>query len=390
MELILLISYLILFFLILILIINIINFLSIKKIKNKFNSSSKRLTQDSQKFSKKISVLIPVRNEENNILKCLNSVLREKHIEYEIIVLNDNSTDNTANILKSINNQKVKIIQGEPLPEGWVGKNFACHQLSESATGDYLLFIDADTEIKEGGLLSAGLFMENENPDLLSLMPEEETKTFWEKIVIPMLHFTVMNFLPIALVEYAKSEKLLMSNGQFMMFKRESYFKSGGHKKLKNKIVEDVWFGRLIKQTGGKVIFADGVDIIKCRMYSDFIGVWNGFSKNLFPGLSFSLIGLINIFILYGVLFVLPLLILIYSFFTANIDLLKLSVLNFSIPIIIRILQAIKFKLPVIYSFTNFIGSFMIILFGINSLRILRFGRGSQWKGRFYKESEIK
>ncbi|HRE42140.1 MAG TPA: glycosyltransferase family 2 protein [Ignavibacteria bacterium] len=381
------INYGILIFLILIFIINIINIFSIKKIINncKVTDADKLIN-----IKGKISVLIPVRNEENNILKCLNSVLNQEGVEFELIILNDNSTDNTANILKNISNQKVKIIHGKKLEQGWIGKNYACHQLWENSTGDYLLFIDADTEMKSGGLRSVMDFIQKEKPDLLSLMPEEETKTFWEKIIIPMLHFTFMNFLPIALVEKTKSKKLSMSNGQFMLFKRESYENCGGHKKLKNKIVEDVWFGRLMKQNGMKVIMANGIDVIKCRMYSNFREIWEGFSKNLFPGLSFSVLSLINIILIFGGCFVLPVLFLLTGLINGNSELILISGINVFIPVIIRFLQALKFNLPLAYSFLNFISCLMIILIGLNSLRILKFGKGSQWKGRIYQENEIK
>jgi len=194
----------------------------------------------------------------------------------------------------------------------------------------------------------------------------------------------------IALVEKTKSKKLSMSNGQFMLFKRESYENCGGHKKLKNKIVEDVWFGRLMKQNGMKVIMANGIDVIKCRMYSNFREIWEGFSKNLFPGLSFSVLSLINIILIFGGCFVLPVLFLLTGLINGNSELILISGINVFIPVIIRFLQALKFNLPLAYSFLNFISCLMIILIGLNSLRILKFGKGSQWKGRIYQENEIK
>jgi len=360
--------------------INLINLFGIKKIcPNKEN--------DCNVF---VSVLIPARNEEANIERCLRSVLEQNYGNFEILVLNDNSIDRTGEIVKSVNDVKLRIIDGKKLEKGWVGKNFACHQLQTEAKGDYLLFIDADTELNKDCLANAVSFAIENKAGLLSIMPWEESVSFWEKLVIPMLYFAVMAFLPVPLIEHSQRREFSMGNGQFMLFKRNCYDTIGGHESLKNKIVEDVWLSRRVKEFGQKLIFADGTDIMKCRMYSSFDEVWNGFSKNFFAGLAFSKGGLIAVIIAYFTLFILPVITLIYGLIISDFYILFLSITAFIIPVIIRITHHVKFKQPFWYSFLNFLSCIFLISVSINSFRIIKFGKGANWKGRNYAENEIK
>lgn len=335
--------------------------------------------------SVKVSVLIPARNEEQNIENCVVSVLKQTYRHLEIIVLNDHSTDNTGAILSNISDAKLKVISGRELPEGWVGKNFACHQLQEVAKGDYLLFIDADTVLEKECVSSALEFAAKNNSDLLSVMPREISETFWEKLVIPMLYFAVTVFLPIPFIKRSANKIYAMGNGQFMMFRREFYDKIGGHESLKNKIVEDVWLARRVKEFGGNLVFADASNLISCRMYGNLNELWHGFSKNVFAGLSFSVTSLIVFIIIYFTLFVLPAL-----FVTAGIwKFTAISAAIISIPVIMRIIQAIRFHQPFFYSFLNPLSVMFIIAVAINSFRLLRFGKGARWKGRNYSEEII-
>ena len=333
----------------------------------------------------KVSVLIPARNEELNITNCISSVLNQTYIDLEVIVLNDNSTDKTPELLKSFDDTRLRILEGLPLELGWVGKNFACHQLQKSATGSYLLFIDADTELHKSCVASAVKFAETNATDLLSVMPRELSDSFWEKLVIPMLYFAVTVFLPFPMIERSAKKQYAMGNGQFMFFKREFYDKIGGHESLKSKIVEDVWLARRVKEFKGKLIFADANSLIKCRMYRNFREVWGGFSKNLFAGLSFSVTGLAFTIVTYLILFVLPPFLLLLGFLELNFT----NIAIVSIPIIMRLLQAFKFNQPVLFSLLNPFSALFIVAVALNSFRLIRFGKGASWKGREYSESVI-
>lgn len=361
-------------------IMNFINFFGIRKIKPSV----------SNQYNAAVSVLIPARNEEANIMKCLRSVLKQNYDNFEIIVLNDNSIDRTEELIKSIYDKRLKVIKGKSLEKGWVGKNFACHQLQIEASGKYLLFIDADTEMSSNCISDVVAFAEENKTGLLSIMPYEESITFWEKIVIPMLYFAVMAFLPVPLVEKSHRKEFSMGNGQFLFFNRECYDLIGGHESLKNRIVEDVWIARRVKEFGQKLIFADGTDLMKCRMYKSFSEVWNGFSKNFFAGLAFSVTGLITVVVSYFLLFVFPLFTLICSILISDKTIFILSVSAFIIPVFIRMTHSYKFNQPLMYSFLNFLSCLFLIAVSINSFRVLRFGKGANWKGRNYSENEIK
>lgn len=358
---------------------NIINYFGIRKIKPSLNQCNVM-----------VSVLIPARNEEANIMKCLRSVIEQKYENFEIIVLNDNSTDRTEELINTISDKRLRIIRGKVLEKGWVGKNFACHQLQNEASGKYILFIDADTEMSSNCISDVVAFAEENKTGLLSIMPYEESLTFWEKTVIPMLYFAVMAFLPVPLVEKSQRKEFSMGNGQFLLFNRNCYDLIGGHESLKNRIVEDVWISRRVKEFGQKLIFADGTDLMKCRMYKSFGEVWNGFSKNFFAGLAFSVSGLTAVIVSYFLLFVFPLFTLICSIINTDKSIFVLSVSAFIIPVIIRITHSFKFKQPLVYSFLNFLSCLFLIAVSINSFRILKFGKGANWKGRDYSENEIK
>jgi len=373
-------SIAILFLISLLFIINLINLFYQKKIYNVKNENS---------FNPFISVLIPARNEEKNIERCVESVLRQSYQNYEIIVINDNSTDKTAEILSRFTDQKYRFINGLEKPDDWVGKNYACYQLSREAKGEYFLFIDADTELEENALSGSVMLLNKFNPDLVSLMPKQETVTFWEKIIIPMLHYTVLTLLPMPLVEHTKKESLTMSNGQFMLFKKSFYEFIGGHESMKNKMVEDVWLGRKVKKSGGKLIFADGTDIISCRMYTSYSEILEGFSKNIFPGLSFSLSGLVFVILLYSFLYLLPFILFLLSFIFFDNFLILINFLNIILPIIIRILHSLKFRLPVTQPLLHFLSVIMILKLALKSYENYTLKGGAVWKNRKYKITDV-
>ncbi|HMS66389.1 MAG TPA: glycosyltransferase, partial [Ignavibacteria bacterium] len=199
-----------------------------------------------------------------------------------------------------------------------------------------------------------------------------------------------MAILPLFLVSSSKSSKFAIGNGQFMFFKRSFYDKIGGHESLKNRIVEDVWLAKRVKEFGGNLVFADGTDIAKCRMYRNFNEIWSGFSKNFFAGLSFSFAGLILLDLFYLIIFILPVFTFFYGISASNSVIVYCSLFSVLIPILIRISHSIKFKQSFYASFLNILSSVMIILLSLNSYRIIKFGIGANWKGRRYKESVIK
>jgi chlorobactene glucosyltransferase len=219
-----------------------------------------------------VSVLVPARNEEDNIERCISSLIDQKYSNYEILVLNDNSTDNTGVILERLKTKtdKLRVISGKELPKGWMGKNWACHQLSEVANGEFLLFTDADTKHHPKTINDSVSAMINMDADLLNAFPKQITKTIGEKLIVPIAHWSFFSFLPLAVAHRIKSPVLTLTIGQFMLFKKESYLKIGGHSAVKGSVLDDVPLGRNIKKNGFKWRLVDGMNRVSCRMYTNF------------------------------------------------------------------------------------------------------------------------
>lgn len=233
---------------------------------------------------KLVSVLIPARNEEINIEKCIKGILDQDYEKKEIIVLDDNSTDNTYTLASSFSTSNVKVLKGKTLPPDWLGKNWACHQLADQANGEYLLFLDADVELTSEVISSAVFELEKSNTALLSIFPTQIIKSFGEHLIVPLMNWLLLTFLPLSFVHSTSSKSFVAANGQFMLWKKLDYFKIGGHEKVKSKVVEDMELARLVKQKKLKVKTMLGGNLVFCRMYESFNQAYNGFTKNFFAG----------------------------------------------------------------------------------------------------------
>lgn len=255
-------------------IVSIINFFTAPVIEDKYNLKEE---------SKLVSILIPARNEEHNISDCMKSCLHQTYSNKEIIVLNDNSTDRTYELLQHFSD-KIKIINGSDLPEGWLGKNWACHQLSKEASGEYLLFIDADVRLNEKAVASAISEMNVSEIGMSSVFPTQIIQSFSEWLIVPLMNWLLLGFLPLILVHKSNNKSFVAANGQFILWRKNIYQKIGGHNSVKNKPVEDMEFARLCKSNGIKIKTLLGGNFIFCRMYSNLKDAINGFSKNFFPG----------------------------------------------------------------------------------------------------------
>ncbi|KAA3606530.1 MAG: glycosyltransferase [Calditrichaeota bacterium] len=322
-----------------------------------------------------ISVLIPARNEEQNIKTCLESLAKQNYPNFEILVLDDNSTDKTKTVVENFtfNEPKVKLINGKELPLGWLGKNWACQQLGEKAKGEILIFTDADTKHSPNAVLQTIGWIEKLDLGVLSTFPQQITKTFWEKLIVPVIDVFVYGMLPMWLTYYSKSPLFAAANGQWIAIKRGSYTKIGEHQSVRNKIVEDVELSRIAKTKGIKTLLTSGTDSIFCRMYKSKEEIWEGFSKNLF-GITGS-----NSFVFWFlILLLLNACILPFLLFPFSGLFLILIFLN----IVFRALIALKFK----HSFFESVilhpfGILAISVIGINSFFKTKFGKVS-WKGR--------
>ena len=257
--------------------------------------SNPKLPHVKKAYNQLISVLIPVRNEEDNILTLLESIHQHDYEYYEVIILDDDSTDNTYQICAEFaaHHSRFKVIKGKKLPYDWLGKNYACHQLAKQAKGEYFLFLDADEKIYNGLLNSAIHRMHLFRLGLLSLFTNQQMDTLGEKSVVPIMHYILLNLLPLRLIYLVKNSSVAAASGQFMLFDAEIYQQQQWHKQAKDRVVEDVEIMKLVKSAGynGEALLANGM--ISCRMYKGYTDAVNGFSKNFLAAFNYSVMWLL-------------------------------------------------------------------------------------------------
>lgn len=229
----------------------------------------------------KISVMIPARNEAANIRACLESLRQQDYPDFEILVLDDNSTDATAEIVAGLAaiDPRIRLFSGLPLPEGWAGKPYACHQLSERATGEWFLFVDADTTHAPHMLRSVLALARENKTALLSGFPRQLADSLLQKIALPMMYYIILSWLPLWWLHAARTPQPSLAIGQFLLFSRQSYLKTGGHQAVKNRILEDVWLGVETTRAGGRHLAVDLSPVVSCLMYRNLGAMWEGFLK---------------------------------------------------------------------------------------------------------------
>ncbi len=230
----------------------------------------------------KVSVIVPARNEEANIERVLRSLAGQQSVR-EILVVDDNSSDRTAEIARALKEEipTLRTLRVDSLPEGWLGKNYAVALGAREAAGDWLLFTDADTEHLPGSLAATLEIAEREGADLLSLSPGQITPTWWEKAVIPLVYVNLARLYKFEDVSNPASPAAA-ANGQYLLIRRAVYERIGGHEAIRNQVLEDVELAKRVKATGGKLIFLPGAEWVRTRMYSTFGEMWAGWSKNLY------------------------------------------------------------------------------------------------------------
>lgn len=225
-----------------------------------------------------VFIIVPARNEEACLGRCLESLVTQTGIDFEIIVVDDASTDRTGEIARSFSS--VRVISAPPLPEDWTGKNNAMAAGVKVANGKWLLFTDADTVHKPGSLAKAVAEAEQHGAALLSYSPEQEVRTFWEKAVMPVIFAELAATYPPSKVNDPTSP-IAAANGQYLLISREAYDAVGGHAAIANSLLEDVALARLVKSSGRRIFFRYGGDAVRTRMYRSWPQMKEGWTKNL-------------------------------------------------------------------------------------------------------------
>jgi len=336
-----------------------------------------------RKAAPRVSVLIPARNEESNIGACLTGLVKQDYPHLEIFVLDDDSTDGTAAMVRkfSLQDQRVKLVEGAPLPAGWLGKNWACHQLSEQATGEIFIFTDADNRYAPSAVSHTIGWMQKFNLGLLSAFCHQITETLPEKLAVPVVNMLVYSYLPLWLTYYSKDASLAAANGQWLAFTREAYARIDGHRAVRHHVVEDVELSRHTKHAGEKILAVSARDAVFSRMYHSSREVWEGYSKNLFGLMKFKTVPFFMVVVLLFFIHVSPYVLVWFKPFTT------LALIAIAINVLIRLILAIKFAQPLLVS--TLLHPFSIlytILIGLNSWRCHKTG-GIKWKGRLVEAS---
>jgi len=254
-----------------------------------------------------VSILLPARNERKRIQACLESLARQDYPDYEVLVL-DNSDDDTGEIAGEVARQyrHVRVIKGLPQPPDWAGKNFACHQLSKQARGQWLLFVDADTVHKPGMLRGAISLANSENASLLSGFPHQITSSLAQQIIVPAFYFILLSWVPFWIPFRPGKSRANFAIGQFMLFSSSEYRRIGGHELIKTHLLDDVWLAIETGKAGGKVVTADLSKYVSCHMYETVMDMWNGFGKSIYSVIALSPLGILAAAALGFCLWVLP------------------------------------------------------------------------------------
>ena len=235
-----------------------------------------------------VSVLIPARNEEGSIGKAAVSALNNPECELEVVVMDDDSSDNTAAEVEKLarKDARVRLEKAPPLPEGWNGKQHACFLLAERARGEILVFMDADVRLRPGAVVRMIRFLEESGADLVSGFPRQVTKTLMEKLVIPLIDFILLGFLPLKRMRNSASPAYAAGCGQLMIARREPYRISGGHGAIRRSRHDGIALPRAFRKAGFLTDIFDAGPIARCRMYRTGGEVWEGFAKNAGEGMA--------------------------------------------------------------------------------------------------------
>ena len=316
------------------------------------------------------SALVPARNEAATIGPSVRALLAEPVCE--VVVYDDASDDDTPRILAALAlvDPRLRVVSGDGLPAGWVGKPHACHQLAAAATGDHLWFVDADTVVAPGALSRLG----GVDADVVTALPSQRIETFGERLVVPLLHLTYLSWLPLALVRLVPDPRVLAANGQVLSMSRATYDRVGGFSAVRAEVVDDMALCRLAKTRGLRVAFVDGAEIASCRMYGSLDEAWRGFSKNLYEGVGHP-VAMALVAALYVACFLGPWLLWPLSPLWASVGI--------GLGLLQRALLALRFRLPASTILLHPLSIAAFVGIAFTSWRWSRTDRIA-WRGRVY------
>ena len=341
-----------------------------------------------------ISVLIPARDEEANITACLESLQKQDYPNFEILVLDDNSSDNTTAIVRRIaaEDDRIQLFSGQPLRQGWAGKPFACYQLAKKARGSWLLFVDADTTHAPHMLRSVLALALELKPSLLSGFPHQITTSIPQKVAVPVIYFIILSLFPLWSLQRFKEPKPSLAIGQFLLFPREEYWRIDGHRAVKSRILDDVWLGIEVSRHGGRHLAVDLSSVVSCNMYQTLASMWQGLTRCIYSVAAISNIALVGLMIAGYIFFLAPFYWLWNELFVVDATLVFRAVVTSQVAIILAMRWMVdnRFKASVISTLLHPVGLFYIILTCLYAIAQQVVGAGVCWKNRLYgRESTV-
>ncbi|MBW4025012.1 MAG: glycosyltransferase [Proteobacteria bacterium] len=324
-----------------------------------------------------ISVLIPARNEERNIAAAVHAALASEDVALELIVLDDGSTDQTAAILAAIDEPRLRVERAPPLPPGWSGKQHACATLATLARHDLLVFVDADVRLAPDALSRMAGFMQRQ-PELGlgSGFPRQIVVTWSEQLLLPLIHFLLLGYLPMARMNRSAAPSLGAGCGQLFIARRASYALAGGHEAIRASLHDGIMLPRAFRAAGQMTGLFDATGFATCRMYRTGSEVWEGLTKNATEGMAKPVALPVWTVILGGGQVAPAILMLADPSVSAALALAS--------AIGLRLVLAWRFRQPVLSAILHPLGTAaLLVLQWAALLRALR-GRPSTWRGRAY------
>ena len=333
-----------------------------------------------------ISVLIPARNEERCIGEAIEAVLANERVDLEVLVLDDHSEDDTARIVSAIarRDPRARLIPAPALPEGWCGKQHACHTLAALASKPSLVFLDADVLLASDALARMAFFLEKTGADLVSGFPRQETVGLLEQMVIPLIHFVLLGFLPLRRMRAFQRQELGAGCGQLFFTTKASYDRMGGHSAIRASLHDGLKLPRAYRAAGLKTDLFDATDLAECRMYRSASDLCSGLAKNATEALAApTLIVPTTVILLGGQVF--PLILLVNALIGVGSAMqitLAASAVGFAF--LPRIAGVWRFRQSAIGALLHPFGVLVLLAIQWYALARSLLGKPATWKGRPY------
>lgn len=334
----------------------------------------------SQNNGLNVTALIPARNEEAHIKKLVEDLLDSELFEH-VIVVDDESTDNTLSNLKKITSEKLTVINGSTLPEGWVGKVWALHQGSINVTTQYVLLIDADIECDKPTVEAVFKKAQSEKLQLTSIMAFFKKESLWDTIMIPAFIYFFKSLYPFKLSNDFKCKSISAAAGGFILMETSALWKIGGFSALKNALIDDCTLSKLVKNSGGKTWIGLSKGIRTKRSYKTLSNFWAMIERTAFTQLNYSFSKLILCTLIICLMFFVPLIGLVMpSKVIIGIGLVSILIMTFTYYPVVKYYELNTLNL-VLLPFTTL----LFLLMTWSSAIKYMVGKRSMWKGRVYK-----